>query len=104
MKRSTHILLGALLALGLSASAREAAAVTNIDSCHTITQSGSFKLTKNLQANGTCLIVAADFVTIDLNGHTITGNGTGTGIGDDIGDAQSHSGTVVRNGTITNFL
>jgi parallel beta-helix repeat protein len=81
-------------------SAREAAAVTNIDSCRTITQSGSYRLIKNLQAEGDCLIVAADFVTIDLNGHTIAGNGTGRGVTDL--DQERH-GIVVRNGTITNF-
>ena len=102
MKWSTHVLLGALLAISLSASAREAAAVTNIDSCRTITQSGSYRLTKNLHAKGDCLIVDADFVTIDLNGHTITGNGTGNGVGDDFFQ-QGRRGIVVRNGTIANF-
>jgi len=99
MKRRTHALLGVLLAIGLGASARQAAAITDIDACRIITHSGSFKLTKNLAANGDCLIVAAEFVTIDLNGHTITGNGTGVGVTDRLG----FQGIVVRNGTLTNF-
>jgi hypothetical protein len=42
--------------------------------CQTISQPGSYELTDNLTTNGDCLVITADFVTIDLAGFTITGN------------------------------
>ena len=53
-----------------------------ISKCGTISKPGSYVLTRNLTANGDCLVVAANFVTIDLGGWVITGNGTGGGITD----------------------
>jgi hypothetical protein len=100
MKRSTHTLRGALLAIGLSASARQAAAGTHIDSCRPLTQSGSCTRTKTLPAEGDCLVVLADFVTLDLCGHTSTGIGRGTGIRVD--RQQVRQGIGVRHGTLTN--
>jgi parallel beta-helix repeat protein len=44
------------------------------------------------------LVVGKSGVTIDLNGHTITGLGEGDGIA-----VAGVSGVTVRNGTITNF-
>jgi hypothetical protein len=44
--------------------------------------------------------VKADFVTLDLNSHTITGDGAGIGVTD---LQQERQGIVVHNGTITNF-
>ena len=44
-----------------------------------------------------CLIVNANFVTIDLKGFTITGNNEDSGI------ASGAGGLVVRNGTIRRF-
>jgi parallel beta-helix repeat protein len=38
------------------------------------------KLTSNLKCTGTALLVFAPGITIDLNGHDITGDGTGDGI------------------------
>lgn len=89
---ATFLLLCGLLA--------PAVAKTRGDSCTTISTSGLFQLTSNLQATGTCIIVAADFVTIDLGGFTITGNGTGEGITD---DDRPRRGTVVRNGMVSRF-
>lgn len=51
-----------------------------IDKCQTISQPGSYKLVKNLMATGDCLAIAADGVTVDLAGFSISGNGSGTGI------------------------
>ena len=43
-----------------------------------VSASGTYTVTKNLTATGTCItITAAADVVIDLHGHTITGNGTG---------------------------
>jgi hypothetical protein len=48
------------------------------------------------------MIAISGPVAIDLQGHTINGNGTGFGITDGVG-SSSHQGIVVANGTITNF-
>jgi len=69
-----------------------------IEQCQTLNNPGSYKLVKNLTATGDCLVIANPPVTIDLGGFSITGNGTGTGIG-----GVSNLQTVVRNGTISKF-
>lgn len=89
------------LALSLGAFSQGTFAVTNIDSCRTITSSGSFRLTRNLTANGDCLVIQANDVTIDLQGHRLKGNGTGEGV--TAGDDTSRSGIAIRNGVVTNF-
>ena len=72
-----------------------------INACQVITESGSYVVNRNLQAAGDCLVVAADFVTIDLDGFVITGSGTGNGVGGPVlVDRRSIS---VRNGAITGF-
>ena len=48
-----------------------------INKCTTITKPGFYVLTRNLTATGDCLVVAANFVTIDLGGWVITGSGLG---------------------------
>lgn len=46
-------------------------------------------------------MVAADFITIDLNGFVVSGTGTATGV--TLKARNSYRGTVIRNGTITGF-
>jgi hypothetical protein len=109
-------LLGqALLAFSfvLALGAGVARAQTKINSCGTITESGPYVLSKDITASATdlitagpgfvCIVIAADFVTLDLAGYTISGPGVGSvstfGIANDI----SRQGTVVRSGTVTNF-
>jgi parallel beta-helix repeat protein len=76
------------------------AAPGKITNCpKTITQPGLYELQDNLDAVGSCIIVQADFVTINLNGFRIRGNGTGSAIV----EASVYRGTSVRNGTVTNF-
>jgi len=74
--------------------------VVSLNACTTITRSGMYVLSQNLSSNTICLKVAARFVTIDLNGLSISGKGAGSGVSDN-GVAQQ--GVVVRNGIITNF-
>jgi hypothetical protein len=65
----------------------------------TISQSGSYYLTKNLTATGTAITISADAVTIDFCGFTLTGPGTaGYGI-----SMNGRKNVEVRNGTIKNF-
>jgi hypothetical protein len=73
-----------------------------ITACTTITQPGSYLLLNNLSTGGNCIVVAASFVTIDLNGFMINGTGKGgSGISEQPGSAL-HAITI-RNGTITAF-
>src|SRR5450432_832058 len=71
-----------------------------ITACTTITQPGSYLLLNNLSAGGNCIVVAASFVTIDLNGFMINGKG-GSGISEQPGSALR--AITIRNGTITAF-
>jgi hypothetical protein len=64
-----------------------------------ISASGSYILTSNLVTSGANAIdVGADDVEIDLNGFTIVGPGSGTGI-----EESGRSGLTVRNGVIEDF-
>lgn len=101
MYSKRHLIVTVPLALSLGAFTQGTFAVTNIDSCRTITSSGSFRLTRNLTANGACLVIQANNVTIDLQGHTLKGNGTGEGA--TTGDNTPRSGIEIRNGVVTNF-
>jgi hypothetical protein len=68
----------------------------------TISQSGTYYLTRNLTATGNGIIISANNVTLDLMGFTLTGPGTtgNSAIGiQDTGDF----GVEIRNGCITNF-
>jgi hypothetical protein len=81
MKTRTNVLsipvtlIALMLALGFAGRAAEAAGPTEITACMTITESGSYVLVNNLTpaAPGDCLRIAADFVTINLNGFLISG-------------------------------
>src|SRR5262245_25013784 len=68
----------------------------------TITQAGSYGLGGNLTvpANIDGIVIAADNVTLDLNGFAILGSGGGSGVSD---AGVVHSGITVRNGTVRNF-
>jgi len=75
---------------GLAAAApppKPTACTSSISSCGcTITQSGIFTVVNDLDASqgltkgGNCLEISASHVILDLVGHAIIGNGTGTGI------------------------
>jgi len=71
-----------------------------ISNCRQIDESGSYILTRNLTGSGDCLGIKVNYVTIDLNGFTLYGNGTGTGVTtyDD-----RRLGVILKNGNITNF-
>jgi hypothetical protein len=79
--------------VGAAAPVAWAATPTTISACpYTITAPGAYILTKNLTAVGvSCITIAApgiDYVAIDLEGHSITGDGTG-GVG--IGGFGNHA-------------
>ncbi len=101
----------ALLALGLGAYATEAPAQpVPIAACgvssacgftSTICAAGSYVLTGPLMAAGDCITIAAADVTIDFQGFTMMGNGTGEAIKPALGTSPTN--IVIRNGTIQSF-
>jgi len=94
--------LAALLSFCYGANVIEASAAPKaINSCRAVTDSGSYILTKNLNAVGNCLVVEADNVTINLDGWIISGDGTGEGI---TNDGVGRKNIAVRDGVITNFI
>jgi hypothetical protein len=101
MKNTQYVLLAALV-FNLGVSVPQAVAAPKIISnCMTITEPGSYVLDENLKASGDCLVVAADFVTIDFAGFTISGDGTtGEGVTD---NNAARRGIVIRNGAIQQF-
>lgn len=103
MHSKKQVIAAAPLLLSLAAFTQEALAVTDIKACQTISQSGSYRLTKNLSAKGDCLVVTANRVEIDLQGHTIRGDGTGAGVQDDPNSPIRQFAITVRNGTIGTF-
>lgn len=103
MKKKWFSAVAVVGVLSLGAGAGVATAQpTPISACGTIAASGSYKLTTNLSAAGDCLVLTGSAnanTTIDLDGFTMTGDGTGAGISND----SVIEGLTVRNGTIKGF-
>ena len=74
--------LGALAALAMLLAASTSRADTAVSACGTLSPAGNYFLTKNLTSSGTCIVIGDQGVSFDMQGHTITGNGTGDGITD----------------------
>jgi hypothetical protein len=100
--------LAALLAIAVAmflTSAAGAREPTKIEKCQTISQPGSYELVSNLTFSGppegACLVITADFVTIDLAGFSIT-NGVVGGVGIlTLPSSGELRGIAVRNGSIS---
>jgi len=85
----------------LVASVDASAAPTPIAGCTTITKSGSYQLDRSITSSGgDCIVIKAENVTLDLDGQTILGKFTGSGITD---DGLSRTGIIVRNGVVSQF-
>ena len=77
----------------------------------TISQSGSYRLTGNLNVDQeSAIVITSDNVSVDLNGFSIIGTTVCSGTGSDIscsptsftqGVRSSNKGTTVRNGSIS---
>ncbi len=89
----------------LASLATAAHAVTDIGTCQTINQSGSYRLTQNLVTSGNCLVINVSNVSIDLAGHHISGTSTSPLVSGVTIPSSRHGITniEVRNGTIRNF-
>ena len=106
-KFSNRLGVVALVMFGIEAAATGAqgAAPTVISACpFEITAPGNYVVAKDLTSVGTCISIGTISVSIDLQGHTLTGNSTGGGIVAQ-GGAIPPSGThiVISNGTIQKF-
>ncbi len=110
MKR-VAVLLPIVLALGAVIAASRTGAQeqhehqsgpVKIKKCETISNRGSYELANNIGGvPGDCLVITADFVSIDLAGFSISGGG-GTAIMTSPPSAQLQ-GIAVRNGVISIF-
>lgn len=91
-----------ILVLSLGAYVIEATALPTILTACGSVGTGSYVLGNNITTTGTCFILTANDITIDLNGFTIAGD-------DDLNDSGiTDAGTareniVIRNGTIRDF-
>jgi hypothetical protein len=86
--------------------------IQSVSSCKVIDKPGSYALAKNIAARQqdlrsvgpSCILIVADFVSLDLRGYTVSGPGSGFGIYSTANSSgQYPSATYVRNGSVTNF-
>src|SRR2546421_5534472 len=113
MFRLSKGLLATTLALGLWAVHANAQDkhVTTISTCTVIGKPGAYQVGKVIQASEreliavppgsvlACILIDADFVTLDLGGNAIIGPGTDTSFG----IFSIRRGLKVHSGTVTNF-
>jgi len=82
-----------------------AAGAVRIDACQTLSvPNTTYKLTTDLTSCGDCLVVAADRITIDLQGNSITNTGcadSGFAITAEPGSARDL--IVVKNGSVSGY-
>ena len=85
--------------IGVSSAPTTVAEPTEVDRCASLTEPGEYVLVDDLDTEGDCLTLGPD-VTLDGNGHAISGDGSGIGLTFDVGSGES---AVVRDLRITNF-
>jgi hypothetical protein len=106
--------LAAFTVLGTMTCVANAGAATRIDSCRTLSTFGeTYVLTRDLTnrtCDTSCLVVANNHITINLAGHTISGNEgdslceiLGAGVTDGATPETNWQGSTVKNGTIKGF-
>ncbi len=72
--------------------------VITVTSCMDITQSGQYELDGDLSGSNGCLTITANDVALDGLGHTITGQGNGSGYAIDLDGSDGElSGITVKN-------
>jgi parallel beta helix pectate lyase-like protein len=108
MKRYSLLLLCCMLS-PVVANAQ----IQSIANCKVIDKPGSYVLAKNIEAkpkdvqpngNGVaaCILIAADFVTLDLSGYTLFGFGQNEDASG-IGTAGARHNVRIHDGKVTNF-
>ena len=74
-------------------------AETNLTYCQNLNiENRTYYLSNTVNVAGTCFNVLADGVTLDCQGNSIIGDGTGNGI-----SLSGRTGVIIKNCTITNF-
>ena len=74
-----------------------------IYSCQTLDRANTkYFLMQNISSSGNCLIVTADGITIEGNGHTLSGNITGSGSTSSVSEYSAHGVTLVNVNVIGN--
>ena len=105
MPKSLSIARAAVLAAAaglLSQPANAQAGVRPINGPTVIREPGSYVLTRSfsLEKAGSAIVIAADHVTVNLNGHTLSGPGGKQGVGVLV---EGASGAHVFGGIVTRF-
>ena len=93
-------MLAAAAALCLPATA--SALPQLILACGTLSTPGSYTVLNNLNSTADCLVIASDFVTLDLGGFVVSGSGSGNGAGITARGAALR-GVTIRNGVVQRF-
>jgi hypothetical protein len=104
---------GSLVILLIGFGISNAHAVVPVSGCTVISAPGLYLLTNNITARATelktangstpsCILIIADFVTLDLNGFNIQGPGQSVNAFG-IYSTNNNRGTVIRNGSVSNF-
>jgi len=74
--------------------------ISQADIPKTISESGSYYLTEDVNSAGTAITIAVNDITIDLMGYTIKGPNSGTNYGIYM---SGRSNVEIRNGTVRDF-
>ncbi len=86
----------------IAASQHHAAKVHKISACgYTASSPGTYELTKNVTdvGSGSCITLNGNHITLYLDGHTITGSGTDTGVYVEGGGTSLSTNETVIGGT-----
>src|SRR5919204_615927 len=93
-----RLTIASLAVMGVFALVNASSAVANHVSCgQTITQDTTLD-SDLIGCPDDGVVIGADHITLDLNGHTIAGTDFHTGV-----DNEGHPGVVIENGTIRSF-
>jgi parallel beta-helix repeat protein len=101
------VVTSAVAGIGLVGGASAPPSPQPIDSCTTITEPGTYELTTDLDTRqgvgDACVRIEASGVVFDGGGHTVRGNGSGTGVG--VGDCciEGPDDVIVRNVEVVHF-
>jgi hypothetical protein len=74
-----------------------------ITHCRAIHKPGSYVVTKNLTATGSCIVIKANNVTLDLGGFVLSGPGRFEESEGITNKGVNRQGIVIRNGTVRDF-
>jgi len=76
---------------------------SHLGGCTNIDSSGYYVLESDVSSNGTCLTIDAVDVVLNCNGHTITGNGSGSDSGYGISLTGNADNAIIENCSIKSY-